>query len=262
MHVYHIDLGTQQQAAARAAYGILSAVSGLTFTEIAETDGVHANIRISQTGDADVGSAQGIFPSDKLGYAGDIWFGRTNQPYYDMAFKGTWGFATMMHEIGHTMGLKHGMSDLTNSDLSFFFGTSPRPGTQALTPDRDGQSWSLMTYTPAPFTNGNFAGEKINQPQTYMQYDIAALQYMYGANFGTNNGDSVYTFSQTTGEMFINGVGQGARATRSCSRSGTAAATTRSTAAITLAGSRSTFVRASSRPSTRPSSPITWPIRT
>ena len=69
-----------------------------------------------------------------------------------------------------------------------------------------------MTYTPAPFTNSNFAGEKINQPQTYMQYDLAALQYMYGANFNTNSGDSVYTFSQTTGEMFINGVGQGAPA--------------------------------------------------
>ncbi len=67
-----------------------------------------------------------------------------------------------------------------------------------------------MTYTPAPFTNSGFAGEKINQPQTYMQYDLAALQYMYGANYTTNSGDTVYTWSQTTGEMFVNGVGQGA----------------------------------------------------
>jgi Ca2+-binding RTX toxin-like protein len=207
---YHIDAGLNQQAAARAAFAQISAATGMTFTEITDTDTVHANIRISQTADQDDPSAFGNFPSDTKGLAGDIWFGRNNQPYYDMNFKGSWGFSTMLHEIGHTMGLKHGHQDYTNSDLSFYFGTFPRLGSQSLTPDRDGQAWSLMTYSPAPGVGQPFAGDKISQPQTYMQYDLAALQYMYGANFNTNNGDSVYTFSQTTGEMFIDGVGQGA----------------------------------------------------
>ncbi len=49
-----------------------------------------------------------------------------------MATQGTWGFATMMHE-SHTMGLKHGHQDYTNTDLSFYFGEFPRFGTQSLT---------------------------------------------------------------------------------------------------------------------------------
>jgi Ca2+-binding RTX toxin-like protein len=207
--LYHLDAGTLQQAGARAGFAMIAAATGLTFTEIADTDAVHANIRISQSGDQDVGSAYGGFPSDTRTVAGDIWFGRTNQPFYDLAVKGSWGYSTMLHEIGHTMGLKHGHQDYTNSDLSFFFGTSPRFGSQSLTADRDGQAWSLMTYTTSPGGGTLFGGEKINQPQSYMQYDLAALQYMYGANFTTNAGDSTYTFSQTTGEMFINGVGQG-----------------------------------------------------
>ncbi|HEU0222788.1 MAG TPA: calcium-binding protein, partial [Paracoccaceae bacterium] len=47
-------------------------------------------------------------------------------------------------------------------------------------------------------------------PQTYMIADIEALQFMYGANFDANAGDTVYSFSTSTGEMFVNGVGQGA----------------------------------------------------
>ena len=49
-------------------------------------------------------------------------------------------------------------------------------------------------------------------PQTLMMLDIAATQEMYGANFATNGGNTVYKWSATTGEMFINGVGQGAPA--------------------------------------------------
>jgi serralysin len=45
-----------------------------------------------------------------------------------------------------------------------------------------------------------------------MMYDIAALQKIYdGANWAFNASDSVYTWSPTTGEMSINGTGQGAQ---------------------------------------------------
>ena len=46
-------------------------------------------------------------------------------------------------------------------------------------------------------------------PQTLMMYDIPALQKMYGANYTTNSGDTVYTWNPLNGRNSINGVGQG-----------------------------------------------------
>ena len=117
----------------------------------------------------------------------------------------------MMHEFGHALGLKHGHQDYTFVDLRFYLdpgGASVRYGSPALPAAHDGQSWSLMTYRSNPGASITFQGDRFNQPQTYMQDDIAALQFMYGANFTTNSTNSTYTFSTTTGQMFIEGVGQ------------------------------------------------------
>jgi hypothetical protein len=115
------------------------------------------------------------------------------------------------HELGHTMGLKHGHSDYTAQNLQDDLHlAATRFGTRALEATVDGQPYSLMTYRGGIGQPGTpFEGDQFNQPQTYMLYDIAALQYLYGANYNVNAGDSVYTFSTATGEMFINGVGQG-----------------------------------------------------
>ena len=65
-------------------------------------------------------------------------------------------------------------------------------------------------YSGAPVTE-----DKTNYPQTFMQADIAALQYMYGADYSTNSGPTVYTWAPLTaaattrGDLFVNGVSQG-----------------------------------------------------
>ena len=41
-------------------------------------------------------------------------------------------------------------------------------------------------------------------------YDIAALQTLYGANYKTNSSDTRYQWDPNTGELFVNGIGQGA----------------------------------------------------
>ena len=99
--------------------------------------------------------------------------------------------------MGHALGLKHGHE----ADSSFEVSTSP---------DRDSMEFSIMTYrsyidAPTDF----YRNETWGYAQSLMMYDIRAIQHMYGANFNTNSGNTTYSFSTTTGEMFINGFGQG-----------------------------------------------------
>src|SRR3712207_2259586 len=67
---------------------------------------------------------------------------------------------------------------------------------------------SYRSYVGASTTSG-YTNETGGYAQSLMMYDIAALQHMYGANFATQSGSTTYSWSSTTGEMYINGVGQG-----------------------------------------------------
>ena len=211
---HQVVLNAAQQAASVYAFNLISSYTNLHFSQVTETASVHGNIRMSQTTSTQQGSAEGNFPGSDAS-DGDIWIGKSAsnpQPFYLTPNIGNWGQATFMHEIGHTMGLKHGHQDYTSFDLTtggYVDGPGPFFGTAALPSSHDGQDWSLMTYRSDPLNGISFQGDQFNQPQTYMQDDIAALQYLYGANFTSNAGASVYTFSASTGEMFINGVSQG-----------------------------------------------------
>ena len=62
-------------------------------------------------------------------------------------------------------------------------------------------------YIGQPISDGKTFLEG-HGPQSFMMYDIAALQHMYGADFtdGAHAGDTTYKFDPTTGEMIRNQV--------------------------------------------------------
>jgi serralysin len=101
-----------------------------------------------------------------------------------------------MHELGHALGLKHGhegdILDLTPLNI---------PGNEiTLPPDRDSQEFSIMTYNTYP---GGGQGGIADYPTTLMQNDILALQYLYGANYETNAGDTTYRWNPVSGELIV-----------------------------------------------------------
>jgi hypothetical protein len=182
-----------QQVAAAAALADFASVANLTFSQITETSGTHATIRYSQS---DAPSTAWAYYPATSGYGGDVWLNKSSG-YYSYPVVGTYGYATFLHETGHALGLKHGHE--TSGGFS------------ALPSVHDSLEYSVMTYRSYvgdTLSAGGYTNEIGSFPQSLMMDDVAALQYMYGANFSTHAEDTVYRWSPTTGQEFINGVAQ------------------------------------------------------
>ncbi len=172
-------------------FGLIAAVSELTFS--AATNPGLADLRYALSSEPD--TAHAYYPTN-LGAdspGGTAWFNRTG---YANPVTGNYAWLTFLHETGHALGLE------------------ARPRSAADQPDRDSLEYTVMTYRSyvgaVVGPDGGYTNETWGYPTTLMMLDIAALQRMYGANFATNAGDTVYRWSATTGEMSINGAGQGA----------------------------------------------------
>lgn len=179
-------LNATQQNAARAAFANYAAVANVTFTELTGGNVGNATLRLAMSDAPD--TAWAYFPNT-IDEGGDAWF---NKEDYNTPIKGNYAYATFIHEIGHSLGLDH-------------------PHQNGMPYDRDSMEYSVMTYRSyiGASTTG-YINETWGYAQSLMMYDIAAVQQMYGANFSTNNGNTTYSWSPTTGEMSVNGVGQGA----------------------------------------------------
>ncbi|MGO4527108.1 M10 family metallopeptidase C-terminal domain-containing protein, partial [Microvirga sp. 2MCAF35] len=154
----------------------LESFTNTTFVYAGRND---ANIKLSAYEPGDIiNRSHGYYPGVPV-YGGDTWITHAD----GTAALGSYQYYLLLHELGHSLGMKH-----THESG----GNLPKMSAQ-----HDSTEYSVMSY--------NVTG----RPQTFMMYDIAGLQEMYGADFTTNSGNTVYKWSPQTGETFVNGVGQG-----------------------------------------------------
>jgi serralysin len=185
-------LNAAQMATVRTVFDMVASVTNLTFTEMTETATSHAELRFAMS---DEPASAWTYELDGSQESGDTWYGNSIG-WYDAPVRGNYAFYTSLHEIGHSLGLKHG------NDADDGFG--------AMSAAHDSMEYSVETYRSYVGAAGlHVENEAWGYAQTFMMHDIAALQHMYGADFSTRSGNTAYRWDPATGQAFIDGVGQG-----------------------------------------------------
>jgi serralysin len=188
------QLTSAQMATATEIVNYTSSLTNLTLTQVAEGSTTNSATILfgGYTSSTDGAGAYAYFPGSTAASnsAGDLWV--NNRWVSTSALPvGGYSYFVFLHEFGHAIGLSH------PGDYNAAAGTSITYASNAQFIS-DSHQYSVMSY----FDEANTMQNMGLYPQTYMLYDIYALQMLYGVNTATNGGDSVYGFNSNVGGVF------------------------------------------------------------
>lgn len=161
-------------------------IEGFTDLRIDSGSAQSAELRFGNTSSSVKSTATAYYPTS-LSVGGDAWFGGTGRD----PEAGNSDYKTILHETGHALGLKHAHES---------------KGDRPPVPDEyDGFEYTLMTYRSEVGGALSNRSETGGAPQSYMMLDIAAFQYLYGADYSTNSGATTYSWKPGTGKTLVDG---------------------------------------------------------
>lgn len=179
-----VPFNAVQKEAALLALALWDDVAAIRLVQAA--DWRSADITFSNT-TTSIGYAHAYFPGGWAG-AGSVWL-NAREKLLTAPEVGRDGFLTILHEIGHALGLDHPGN---------YDGGRPTYEKNARYA-QDTVMYTVMSYFEARHTGADWRGDgpRKTDAQTPMVHDILTLQAIYGADTSTRKGDTVYGFKST-----------------------------------------------------------------
>ncbi|MBC3966550.1 serralysin family metalloprotease [Pseudomonas simiae] len=188
-------LENQRQQTRRSLQSIAD-VANVRFTEGPKTASSEGHITLGNYADLYNKKGQSVaaypqtsLPNPKDRFSGDAWFVDTKDDQsVPNASHGDAGRFTLVHELGHALGLSHP----SQYDVS---SGSAKAGYL-----EDSESHTTMSYLGERHGYMNHGGIRASAPQLD---DISAYQQEYGANHETRKDDTTYGFNSNTDRDFL-----------------------------------------------------------
>jgi serralysin len=181
-----------QRAEARQAVQLWDDLIPVTFVE---KNGIGADIVFANS--RDPAQAYAYYPTIQgYSFQSDVFVADPNLNITNKWLSlGGYGATTLVHELGHTIGLSHPGKYNYDPELDLTYDNYAEYA-------QDSLQYSIMSYWVEDETGGatrNWATLQFNNPQTPMLHDILTVQDKYGADLTTRAGDTIYGFGSNTG---------------------------------------------------------------